>query len=96
VKIADASLAVKWLVPEDDSPRALSLLVEWMQRGEQMVAPHLLPLEVTNSLRQKMRRRNLPLNAARSALDQLLALPILLLPDLAQRRPCPQSRHSTT
>jgi predicted nucleic acid-binding protein len=52
----DASLAAKWLLPEPHSPEAIALLRACLSAGDRMVAPPLLPIEVTNVLRQRMRR----------------------------------------
>ena len=54
--VADASLAFKWLVREDDSPNALALLNAWDREGLQIAAPHLLLSEVANALLQRVVR----------------------------------------
>jgi predicted nucleic acid-binding protein len=51
----DASVAVKWILNEENSDRANALYRAAMRTGETIVAPPLLPLEVTNILRQRMR-----------------------------------------
>ena len=51
----DASVAVKWLLNEERSDRARALYLAALLAGEPIVAPVLLPLEVTNILRQRMR-----------------------------------------
>jgi predicted nucleic acid-binding protein len=86
VKVVDASLAAKWIVTEDDSNHALALYEHWAAQDERMVAVHLLPFEITNILRKKMRREDLPLEAAQEALARLLAMPIQLRPGPAQAR----------
>lgn len=47
----DASVAVKWLLPEPDSPQAETLL----SGGNRLVAPDLLLIEVANVLWRKRR-----------------------------------------
>jgi predicted nucleic acid-binding protein len=74
---ADASVAVKWILDEERSDRARALYSAVVQTSESIVAPPLLPLEVTNILRQRMRTRDgLSLDAATQHLDDFLALAI--------------------
>lgn len=74
---ADASVAIKWLLNEERSDRARALYRAAVQTREPIVAPPLLPLEVTNILRQRMRtREGLSLVDATRHLDDFLALSI--------------------
>ena len=52
----DASLVLKWLIPEGGSQEALSLHEEWFQKDVQLFAPALLDFEVATTLRQKILR----------------------------------------
>lgn len=52
--IIDASVAIKWLVREDDSDHALALL----DRSD-LIAPDLLACEVANAIWKKRRRGEL-------------------------------------
>lgn len=54
----DASVAVKWVLNEERSDRARALYQAALRVGESIVAPTLLPLEVTNILRQRMRAKD--------------------------------------
>jgi predicted nucleic acid-binding protein len=73
----DASVAVKWILDEERSDRAIALYEATAKATQPIVAPPLLPLEVTNILRQRMRTRDgLSLVAATQHLDDFLALPI--------------------
>jgi len=74
---ADASVAIKWLLNEERSDRARALYSAAAQSREPIVAPPLLPLEVTNILRQRMRTKDgLTLDAASQHLADFLALRI--------------------
>lgn len=74
---ADASLGAKWLFPEEQhAQRALALLRDTLARGERIIAPPFLAAEVTNIIRQRMRRDGVSLARARELLGQFLALPI--------------------
>ncbi len=54
----DASVAVKWVLNEERSDQARALYQAALGAGESIVAPTLLPLEVTNILRQRMRAKD--------------------------------------
>ncbi|MYH49013.1 MAG: type II toxin-antitoxin system VapC family toxin [Gammaproteobacteria bacterium] len=57
--VVDASLAVKWLVEEDDSDKAHALLQSWEARDVTRIAPHLLPFEVAHALHRRTLRGEL-------------------------------------
>ena len=69
--VVDASIAVKWLVPEKGSDLAERLLVS----GESVIAPDLVFSEVANTLATKNRRGDL---TEAQALERIAALPALL------------------
>ena len=52
--VVDASLAVKWLVEEDDSDKAHAILQSWDAQNITRIAPHLLPFEVANVLHRRV------------------------------------------
>ena len=78
----DASVAAKWVLPEDLSDKARSLAIAAERSGEAMVAPALLPFEVANILRQRLVRaaagERLTLAQAQQALALFLAVPVAL------------------
>jgi predicted nucleic acid-binding protein len=84
----DASLAVKWILDEERSDQAKALYRATVRAGRQIVAPPLLPLEVTNILRQRTRSvDSMSLDVATDLLDEFLALPIEIHnPDGLHRR----------
>ena len=57
--VVDASLAVKWLVEEDDSDKAHAALQSWVARDITRIAPHLMPFEVANALHRRVLRGEL-------------------------------------
>lgn len=67
--VVDASLALKWVVPEDDSETALAVRFRWQSSGENPVAPPIFRSEVTNALYQMVRRGRLLIDDAAAALD---------------------------
>ncbi len=61
--VVDASVAVKWLAYEDDSPTALRLL----RSGSALLAPELIHVEVLSALVRKVRVGEMSARAARKA-----------------------------
>ncbi len=76
--VVDASLALKWLVGEEDSEKATALLRSWGRGGRQLVAPHLLAAEVTNALHRKVVQGDLERAQAIRLIERLTALPFEL------------------
>src|SRR5438132_9421734 len=75
--VVDASIVLKWLVIEEDSPAALLVRIE-----HDIVAPDFLLIECRNALLNKVRRRELEraqAEDAESALDAI-GLGIAILP----------------
>jgi predicted nucleic acid-binding protein len=64
----DSSIALKWLLAENDSDAARQLLRDWTLRSEALVAPYLLHGEMTNLLHQKVRNATLSFDQARTLL----------------------------
>jgi len=80
----DASIAAKWFFEEEHYEQARALYRDSLTASERIVAPPLLPIEVSNIVRQRMRRVKPPaktpltLTEAQEALAHFLALPIEL------------------
>ena len=62
--VVDASLAFKWLVEEEDSDDAESLLQSWERRGIAPIAPPFMPFEVVNALHRRVARAELTIESA--------------------------------
>ncbi len=70
----DASVAVKWVLQEELSDQARALYRTQLRMREPIVAPSLLLYEVTNTVRQQIRKpEGMSLVAARRALADILA-----------------------
>lgn len=54
--ILDASIAVKWFLNEPDSPAALKLQDDFHAGTHELLAPDILPVEVTHALTRAERR----------------------------------------
>jgi predicted nucleic acid-binding protein len=89
----DASVAAKWIFDEDFCNQARALYRDSAVAGERIVAPPLLPIEVTNVVRQRMMRAKPPepqplsVAEARQAIESFLDFPVeLSLPSQVHQR----------
>jgi predicted nucleic acid-binding protein len=74
--VIDASVALKWVVDEELTIEALSLLRDGLDAVHDLRAPPLLMSEVTNAIHQRVRRGELNGDQADLALRQFLAVPM--------------------
>jgi predicted nucleic acid-binding protein len=74
--VVDASVALKWVLPEAGSEAALGLIGR-----NRLIAPDLLAVEAGNALWLRVRRRELTAVEARTALVDLLGAPVDYVPD---------------
>ena len=74
--VVDANVAIKWLLPEEHSEAACSLL----DRGLELRAPDLLWAESGNILWKKWRRKELTSEDVVELLPALRRFPIRILP----------------
>jgi predicted nucleic acid-binding protein len=86
--VVDTSVAVKWLFPEADfAGAAFALLEAELSMDEPILGPPLLYSEVTNVIRRRQFRANVPRERALSLLKQFMAIPIAIVePDNLHRR----------
>lgn len=76
MRVLDASIAVKLLIPEADSAQALVLFLDTINAGRQVLAPALLRYEGTNIIRRRMLNSGLSLADAQTLLTSLAAYPL--------------------
>jgi predicted nucleic acid-binding protein len=72
VVVVDASIALKWILNETDSSKALTLLADWNDREIEVYAPSLLFYEVTNALYRHVRKGGIPFYDARRGLTEII------------------------
>ena len=70
--VVDASLAVKWLVDEEDSDKAHTVLESWVAQDVSRIAPYLMPFEVANALHRRVARSELSLGNSARMMTRLL------------------------
>ena len=76
--VVDASLAIKWVLPEPDSHTARVLLNEWTDSGKEMAAPALFAYEVTNIIYRRIGLKLMAYEEAMQALTELFSIGISL------------------
>ncbi len=69
--VVDASLAIDWLVEEDDSDKAHAVLQSWVAQDTARIAPHLMPFEVANALHRRVLHGELSLRDSTRMIGQL-------------------------
>ncbi len=72
VVVVDASLAVKWLVDEEDSDKAHAVLESWVSHDVTRIAPYLMPFEVANALHRRVTRGQLSVGNSARMMTRLL------------------------
>ncbi|MGH2561857.1 MAG: type II toxin-antitoxin system VapC family toxin [Thermomicrobiales bacterium] len=72
----DSSVAAKWVLPEDWSDRAESLLRDVTTSGRTMIAPALFRFEIINIVRQRVQRLGMPWAEADDVLNRFLSFPV--------------------
>jgi predicted nucleic acid-binding protein len=76
--VLDSSVAVKWLLAEVDSDKALRLRDDYRNGVHELLAPDVLPVECTHSLTRAERQgRITPTEGAKHFTDLMRTLPIL-------------------
>jgi predicted nucleic acid-binding protein len=75
--VVDASVAVKWLLPEVHSDAARRLLV---REGTELWAPDLIWAEVGNTLWKKIRRGEVPAETASELQEKFRRFPLRIHP----------------
>lgn len=83
----DASVVIKWFVPEEGSDQAMELYERWNKKRVQLIAPTIIDYEVGSTIRQKLIRGEIGTNRLFSIYDFYRRLGLLLfhLPDLVQQ-----------
>src|SRR5687768_945674 len=56
MRVLDSNVAVKWVLPELESAKALRLRDEFQQGIQELIAPDIFPIEVAHALARAERR----------------------------------------
>jgi predicted nucleic acid-binding protein len=71
--VLDASIAIKWVLPEPDSAKALALQNDFRENSHELLAPDTLPVEVAHALTRAERQGLLMPGEAAVRLIDILA-----------------------
>jgi predicted nucleic acid-binding protein len=71
--ILDASVALKWVLPENNSGKAIELQEAFEKGGHELLAPDTFPIEVAHALTRAERKGALRPGEAISRLSRVLA-----------------------
>src|SRR5581483_6221483 len=74
--VLDASVALKWVLTEPDTPKALSLRVGFRQQQYELLVPDIFPVEVAHALTRAERRGLIKPPQASRLLADVLSTPI--------------------
>ena len=70
--VIDASLAVKWLIEEEDSDKAQALLESWVAQDVTRIAPFPMPFEVANVLHRRVLRGEISISEGALMITRIL------------------------
>src|SRR5438876_11392772 len=76
--VLDSSVALKWVLTEADSPKALRLRDDYRQQLHELLAPDIFPVEVAHALTRAERRGLIKPPQAAQLLADVLSTPIPL------------------
>ena len=79
--VVDASVALKWVLPEKDTKNALEFWDEWEDAAEPVVAPPIFRAEITNALHKRARRGDISHLDALEMLGSLLGIVAIREPE---------------
>ena len=86
--VVDASVAVKWVLTDEDFAReAATLLASGLRDGLRLVGPPLFMAEATNAIYQRLRRNDLTEEDADRGVAHIWSRPVAIMapPDLTER-----------
>lgn len=64
IYVLDANVALKWVLPEADSDKALRLRAELQAGVDQLLPPDVFPVEIAHALTRAERRGDMPIGDA--------------------------------
>ena len=80
--VLDSSVAIKWVLPEPDTPKAVRLRNEFRIGLHEFLAPDIFPVEVSHALTRAERRGVIRPPASIVRLNNVLSYPPVLVPYL--------------
>lgn len=93
--VVDASLAIKWALPEDFALEAAALLLDWHAQGFELVAPNWFASEITNIVFQRLKKGVVTFEEAIGVVQNVCAFMILLDVNVADAMRALRIAHGT-
>jgi predicted nucleic acid-binding protein len=72
----DASLVLAWLLPPESTPEVANIWDGLLRKGDELLGPPLLFIEVTSVLREKLAQRQITSREAEIAFSTFQLLPV--------------------
>jgi predicted nucleic acid-binding protein len=82
MSVLDVTVALKWVLPEADTPKAVRLRTEFLRGVCPLIAPDVFPFEVGHALAKAERRGIIPSDAGERRLIAILRAAPVQLPSL--------------
>jgi predicted nucleic acid-binding protein len=82
MNVLDASVALKWVLPETDTPKAVRLRTEFRQGVRELIAPDVFPFEIGHALTKAERQRLIAQGSGERKLISVLKVAPQLVPSL--------------
>ena len=76
--VLDSSVAIKWVLPEADTPKAVRLRNEFREGLHDLIAPDVFPIEVAHESRATRRHPGSRLDQTTNQRSELPAAPLPL------------------
>src|ERR1700730_9858863 len=73
--VLDASVSLRWVLPNPLSPKALKLRDEYQQKIHELIAPSIYPGEIANALTKAERQKLINVGQARGLIVSVLSTP---------------------
>ena len=70
--VVDASVALKWVLPEAESDKARRLRDDFRNRVHHLLAPDFFPLEIAHALTRAERKKIIPMGYAKGFLADIM------------------------
>lgn len=86
IYVLDSNIALKWVLPEADSDKALRLRAESQAGIHDLLAPDVFPVEVAHALTRAERKGDIPIGDAEVHLLSILSTSPQFHPSLAVLR----------
>lgn len=76
--VLDSNVAIKWVLPEADTPQAIAIRDDFRRGVHELIAPDVLPVEVAHALTRAERRGVIPNSDSKAKLADVLFVGVTL------------------